>query len=750
MICSRMIVIAALWFAHTSPSTHAGEIAAMIEASDRTGREMRRSIDDSLASLHWAADDSRLVFHVTRSRNQSHFSVLEPSTGEIRPAFDHDALAHALANASGKPVLPARLPLENITPATDGCTAVSFTAFDLRWMWHPRDGLVEAEKVPEETHNEPPSDPPARQSPDGRWDVRVEEHNLVLHPAGGDTPTPLTEDGTAAHPYSGPFHWAPDSRSLIAWRAHRVETRQVHIVQAAPPDQLQPELHRFDYVKPGDDIRQPMPRLFAIDDDEGEEHGEESPRQIALDEALFANPWSNQQPWWSDDGASFEFLHNRRGHQLMRVIRLCARTGDARVVIEETSPTFIDYSRKTWIHRIEERGEILWMTERDGHNHILLIDAGTGTVNRRVTQGDWNVRRVLDVDEDARELLVETIGMDAGHPYHSHFARVAIDGDAPLVRLTTSPGHHEIGQSPGGRWITATWSRPDQPPVVEVRDAATGEKAAEISRADDSRARTRGWLPPERFVAKGRDGRTDIHGLIYRPVGFDPAKRYPVVENIYAGPHGFFVPQKFQAWDGNMRMAHHGFVIVKIDGMGTNWRNKAFHDVAWKNLSDSGLPDRIAWIRAAAADRPWMDLSRVGIYGGSAGGQSTASALLHHGDFYHVGVADCGCHDNRMDKIWWNEAWMGWPIDESYAENSNATHAGKLRGKLMLIVGEMDRNVDPASTDQLAAALQEAGKRFEYVKIFNTGHGSAETTYGNLVRTEFLVRHLGRPLAKPD
>jgi len=179
--------------------------------------------------------------------------------------------------------------------------------------------------------------------------------------------------------------------------------------------------------------------------------------------------------------------------------------------------------------------------------------------------------------------------------------------------------------------------------------------------------------------------------------------------------------------------------------MGTNWRGKAFHDVCWKNLADSGLPDRIAWIKAAAATRPWMDISRVGIYGGSAGGQSALSALLHHGEFYKVGLADCGCHDNRIDKIWWNEAWMGWPVDDSYAKNSNVTDAHKLTGKLMLMVGELDTNVDPSSTLQVANALEKADKDFDLVIITGSDHGSAGTAYGRRRFMDFFVRNvLGR------
>jgi dipeptidyl-peptidase-4 len=176
--------------------------------------------------------------------------------------------------------------------------------------------------------------------------------------------------------------------------------------------------------------------------------------------------------------------------------------------------------------------------------------------------------------------------------------------------------------------------------------------------------------------------------------------------------------------------------------MGTSNRSKAFHDVCWKNLGDAGFPDRILWLRAAAAKYPYMDLTRVGIYGGSAGGQSAVRALEAHGDFYKVAVADCGCHDNRMDKVWWNELWMGWPVGPHYAAQSNVTNAGKLQGKLLLIVGELDRNVDPASTMQVVNALIKANKDFDLLVIPGAGHGAAESPYGIRRRQDFFVRHL--------
>jgi dipeptidyl aminopeptidase/acylaminoacyl peptidase len=242
-------------------------------------------------------------------------------------------------------------------------------------------------------------------------------------------------------------------------------------------------------------------------------------------------------------------------------------------------------------------------------------------------------------------------------------------------------------------------------------------------------------------VSSGRDGVTPIYGVIYRPRNFDSAKKYPVIEQIYAGPHGAFVPKRFSPVHSGEVLAELGFIVVQIDGMGTNWRSKAFHDVCWKNLGDAGFPDRILWMKAAAAQYPSLDLSRVGIYGGSAGGQNALGAMLFHGDFYKAAAADCGCHDNRMDKIWWNEAWLG-ELGPWYAENSNVVHAANLTGKLLLLVGEMDTNVDPSSTMQVVNALEKANKDFELCIITGSNHGAAESPYGSRKRMDFLVQNL--------
>lgn len=527
---------------------------------------------------------------------------------------------------------------------------------------------------------------------------------------------------------------SPDGACLAVVKNEDVPRRQVTLIESSPSGGVQPNVKVFDYLKPGDVLPKPQ---WVIERADGE--------KIRVPRELYENPFTESgrlDAVWSPDGSEFYFNYNQRGHQLYRILAVNAKTAEVRVVVEETAHTFIDYTKKTWRHWLHDTHELLWMSERDGWCHLYLYDVRSGRVKNQITQGPWVTREVLHVDAKAREVSFLASGLRPEEdPYHLHLCRVSFDGSG-FRQLTAGDGNHHVEFSPQRDFFIDTWSRADQAPIVELRRSKDGSLVAELEKADVSQLLAAGWTVPERFVAKGRDGKTDMHGIIIKPSQFDPTRKYPVVEDIYAGPHSAFAPKEFDRQVRMHQLAELGFVIVKLDGMGTNHRGKAFHDVCWKNLKDAGFPDRKLWIAEAAKTRPFMDLSRVGIYGGSAGGQNAMRALLDHHDFYHAAVADCGCHDNRMDKIWWNEQWMGWPVDDSYVKSSNREDAAKLEGQLLLIVGELDTNVDPASTMQVVAALQEAGKAFEFMPIAKTGHGAAETPFGSRLRMEFLVKHL--------
>ncbi len=573
-------------------------------------------------------------------------------------------------------------------------------------------------------------------SPDGQYEVHFEKYQVRLRSKDTGEQTYLSEHHQNEEVEYEGVHWSPDSTKFVSLRVERAPRRQVHIVESTPdertPDDLQPELVTFDYVKPGDPIDQPKPALFSA-----ERLGE-----IRLDNTPIGNTWSINRIHWAPDSRAFYYLYNERGHQTLRVVRVDAETGESRVIIDETSDTFINYSNKTYLNILHDRNEIIWMSERSGWNHLYRFDATTGELINPITEGDWVVRSVDHFDVETGELRLRIMGYHKDQdPYHIHYARVNIDGSG-FTLLTDGDGTHDIDFSPDGSYYTDRYSRIDLPPVVELRRTSDASKVATLAEADWSKLISAGWNPPERFVAKGRDGETDIWGFIQKPTNFDPSTRYPVIESIYAGPHGQHVPKSFSVWRGSRAISELGFITVHIDGMGTNWRSKAFHDVAWKNIKDAGFPDRIAWMKAAAADRPWMDIERVGIYGVSAGGQNAMAALLWHNDIYDAAVADCGCHDNRMDKIWWNEAWMGYPIDESYSASSNRDNAHLLAGDLLITVGELDQNVDPASTMQVADALIKADKDFEFIVFPGLGHGTIGSPYGKRRMRDFFVRSL--------
>jgi dipeptidyl aminopeptidase/acylaminoacyl peptidase len=589
----------------------------------------------------------------------------------------------------------------------------------------PRGGTGEARPARRRPRD---GSPPA----DRRYEAFIREHNVWLRDQQTRDEVQLSQDGRLEDAFEGRFAWSPDGKRLAAIRTVPAQEHKVYLVESSPKDQLQPKLKTLDYLKPGDRIALSRPALFDLD----------ARREIPIGTNLFPHPWSISELRWRPDSSEFTFLYNQRGHQVLRVIAVDASTGAARAVVDEVCKTFFDYTAKHYQQELDATSELIWMSERDGWNHLYLYDVKGGQVKNQITKGEWVVRGVERVDAAKRQIWFRAGGIRPGHdPYYLHYARVNFDGTG-LVVLTEGEGTHKLEYSPDGRCFLDNWSRVDQAPVTELRRTEDGKLVCELERADATELLKAGWRAPERFTAKGRDGQTGIYGVIWRPTNFDPARKYPVIENIYAGPQSAFTPKAFRPAGGQQAMAELGFIVVQLDGMGTSQRSKAFHDVCWKNLADAGFPDRVLWIKAAAAQHPEMDLSRIGIYGGSAGGQNALRGMLDYPDFYKVGVADCGCHDNRMDKIWWNEQWLGWPLDEGYARSSNVPDAHKLQGKLLLVVGELDNNVDPASTMQVANALQKADKDFDLLIVTGTGHGAAETPYGSRRRADFFVRNL--------
>ena len=691
----------------------------------------------------YSADSSTLTYRRSLSAGGYEFVKVHIPTLQKTLAFDHNALARSLGAAANRPYDAVRLPFQRFT-LSDDLASISLEAAGGRWSCklvdYACERLGDATPRPSDTTDQrkPPGTgmPDDRnhdpvKSPDGMLEAFVRDYNLFVRAVGATTERQLTFDGVKASRYTiGDDIWSPDSKILAVTRLRPGDEHMIHYVDSTPEEQKQPVLSEMFYLKPGDRLADRQPVLIDV----------ATGSAITVDRTLFPNAYWQSDPKWWQDGRGFYISYNQRGHQLYRIIEV-SRQGVPRVIIEEQAKTYFEYSSKRVLEPVNDGREFVWMSERDGWAHLYLYDGEKGRVKRQITKGAWAVRAVVDVDSVKRTITFTANGMQPGeNPYFVHYYRINFDGSG-LIPLDEGVGTHAITFSPDKQTYIDIWSRVDLPPVAQLRRSSDAKLLLDLERADASALLAAGWTPPEPFVAKGRDGVTDIYGLIVKPSNFDPSKKYPVVENIYAGPQGAFTPTSFAAYRPMQAQAELGFIVVQMDGMGTNYRSKAFHDVSWKNLADAGFPDRILWHKAAATKFPWYDVSRVGIYGGSAGGQNAMAALLFHPEFYKAAFSFAGSHDNRMDKIWWNEQYMGWPVGPEYAASSNVDNAAKLQGKLMLVVGELDTNVDPSSTFQVVDALIKAGKTFDFLFLPGMGHTEGGQ-YGERARWDFFVKNL--------
>ena len=709
---------------------------------------------DAIDSPRWFSN-ARLVYRKSVLGGFT-FTLVDVANRDApvrRPAFDHDRMATAIAAVTRGSYTGITLPFStfgftnndqaiavtvNNQPLT--CSIVDYTCSrGPAGTGAGRGGRGGGAALRPDT---------GEVSPDGKQVAYINNHNVWVRAASQDTATgiALSRDGSEGNPYTRQsLEWSPNGKYLAAWRVRHGYQRMVRYVVSSPPDQVQPKYFERFYAKPGDVLDLQQPTLFDV----------ENRKQTNVDNTLFPDPYNLGGLSWRRDSRAFTFEYNQRGHQRYRIIEVNAATGQARALIDEQSATFIDYRRasgtldgggRVYRNDPDDGREIIWLSERDGWAHLYLYDGATGQVKNQITKGEFVVRAVQRVDVEKRQIYFSAGGMDPKQdPYFAHFYRINFDGTG-LKPLTDSRADHEVTYSPDGELYVDVASRVDMAPVAQLRRASDGKVLLELEKGSTAELAKAGWRAPEVFVAKGRDGTTDIYGVVVRPTRFDPRRKYPVIEYIYAGPHGSFVPKSFSPHYNMQSIAELGFVVVQIDGMGTANRSRQFHDIAWKNIGDAGFPDRILWHKAYAAKNPWYDISRVGIFGGSAGGQNAMGALLFHPEFYHVAVAFAGCHDNRMDKVWWNEQWMGYPIGPEYEASSNVVHAHKLQGKLLLVLPELDTNVDPSSTMQVVDALITANKQFDLLVMPGEEHGGGRrgpsAAYGDRKMWDFFVHNL--------
>lgn len=677
-------------------------------------------------------------WYVREMPGKREYVVVDASGKKRTPLFDHKRLAASLSASAGKRVSPDSLYLERLRVSAKGDT-LRFMSDGKNMEYAVKSGKLSERPVPHRPHQPQPHWMVVNDekgggpvvSPDGTKEAFIKNDNVYVRDLSSRKETQLSIDGAPGNYYSSWITWSPDSRKVAACKIRPAEKRYVHYIESSPTDQLQPRHTVQEYAKPGDELRFKVPCIFNF----------ETAEALIPSTKLFNSQYDIYGPTWNADSEGIVFEYNERGHKVYRMLEMSATTGKVRPLVEETHDKYVNYPR-VYRHLLSDGKRFIWASERDNYNHLYMYDRAIAAPTHQITKGEWYVRQVLNVDEKNGKIYFTANGVNPGEdPYNIHYYVINFDGSG-MTDLTPAAGTHTATFSPDYQYLVDVVSSPTEAPVATLRNAADGSQRMDLEKADISKLLEAGWRAPEVFTAPGRDGKTPIWGLIQRPSNFDPSKKYPVIEYIYQGPGDQYVPKDFKACNYWLNpIAELGFIVVMADGMSTSFRSREFENVCYKNLKDAGLPDHIAWLKAAAEKYPEIDIDRVGIYGCSAGGQESTNAVLLYPEFYKAAYSACGCHDNRMDKIWWNELWMGYPVDESYEACSNVANAHLLQRPLMLMVGEMDDNVDPSSTMQVVNALIKANKDFELIVVPGAHHSMGEA-FGDHKRYDFFVKHL--------
>ena len=692
--------------------------------------------------------DGRFWYSVRVQGGTEHVTI-DPEARTRSLAFDHTRLAEALSAVSGVRHEALALPIASFTP--DGSSARIGLA---NGAWYACDLAAyrcRAEGPP------PSAGRDEVLSPDGRFAAFLRGYDLWARELATGAEIRLTDDGAEDLGYATNnagwvrsdrpvLKWSPDSR-LIATFRH--DARGVGMMYVTSTNVGHPELDAWRYPLPEDSVIFRIHRVVVdLDRPEGDrvvplDMEPDQHRSTVCDHVYCGGTFADVE--WSADSERLVFVSSSRDHKSARVRIADASTGAVRDLFEETEETFFE-SGGNWRY-LSASDQVLWYSQRDDWGHLYLYDTETGSLERQVTRGEWNVDRIVEVDEARQEVVFSGVGREPGDPYFEYLYRLDLD-DGEVRLLTPDSANHQVSLSPDGQYLVDEASTPVEPSVTVLRDR-DGRSLLTLEEADITALRAGGWQPPLPFVVKARDGVTDLYGLMFRPTRFDPSRRYPVINYLYPGPQsGSVGGRSFRAAHRDLQsLAELGFVVVELDAMGTPGRSKAFHEAYYGNMGDNGLPDQVSGIRQLADLHLWIDVDRVGIFGHSGGGFAAAGAIFRYPGFYDVAVAQAGNHDNRNYEDDWGEKWQGLLVEypdgtTSYDNQSNALQAHNLEGKLLIAHGTADTNVPMSNTMLVVDALIAANKDFDLVLFPNRGHGFGNEPYMMRRRWDYFVRHL--------
>jgi dipeptidyl-peptidase 4 len=734
-----LIVLAAAALASTTASAQ-GTLADYQRAEQYLPFNISKRVRNLDVNPNWTTNG---FWYIEQLPNGHQYVFVSSRNGTKRPAFDHQWLASVITSRYRTNYRPDSLPLQK--PVFSGDT-LRFSLDSLEWIVEIRRKIakVDKEEKPSLLKNQ-------SKSPDGKWIVSVENFNLWLTNTSTDEKTELTSDGIERHDYGTPvswyktvelekgdiydpeimIKWSPDSKKFVTFRLDRRNMRRLYLYQSVPDSGMRAKVWHYDRPLPGENTTKTF-EFFIFD--------VEKKNQTPIAVEPFSDFLINVYPEWFNDSQRIFFSHFTRGYQSLQAYTADASTGQVDQLVYEQSPTMIEY-QMAFSRLTDNNRYVIWASERDGWNHLYLYDVQKRELVRQLTRGEYVVRSIVYAD-DKHIWFVAGAKEPGRDPYYRHLYRTDYNGAEPLL-LTPEDADHDIRFSKDGKTFIDNISRIDMAPVSYLRDSRTGRQIAEIQRADVSQLASIGYRMPVPFKVKCRYGKTDIWGAIWYPSNFDPTRKYPVIDATYSGPQAVRTPKSFIRGVSNQEhpLAELGFIVITVDGLGSALRSKEFHDYSYRNLGDIGSEDHIAAILQLARQHSYIDTTRVGIYGHSAGGYDAARALLIRPDFYKVGVSSAGNHDFHMSKAWWDEQYMGLP-DSHYTEQSNLTAAPNLQGKLLLFTGDMDQNVNPANTLRLAAELVRHNKDFDLFLVPNADHDLSSHPYVIRRRWDYFVRHL--------
>ena len=718
----------------------------------------RSLVSHANVSPNWL-DDGRMWYRNTTA-DGAEFIIVDPKAKTRKHAFDHQRLADVLSN-NDTTYQAFGLPFRSFEFTKNG-RAISFDVKDKTYTCNLRNyGCTDKENKKGAAADTSPMASFRRGrtqvlSPNGKLAAFIRDHNLWVRNVETKKERQLTFDGIEDYGYAtnnagwtkgpGPVVlWSPDSKKIATFQHDSRGTGEMYMVSTKSGH---PELSQWKYPLPGDSLIFRISRVVINVKDASMVRLNMPPDQhrSTSDDHIAGRGGTFLDVRWSKDAKHLVFVSSSRDHKEAQLRVADTKTGKVRDVMKEVQETYFESGDgfSNW-HYLSKTNEVIWFSERDNWGHLYLIDLKTGKIKNRITQGEWAVQQVRYVDQKKRKIYFSAGGKEQGDPYYWHYYSINIDG-SDLKLLTPEYAHHTVNFSSEYKYFIDSYSTPVTPPITVLRDM-DGNQLVKLEQADISRLVALGWQPPTQVKTKARDGVTDIYGLLYKPTKFNPNSKYPVLNPLYPGPQsGSVGSRSFRpSRSDKQSVAELGFIVIEVDAMGTPGRSKSFHDAYYGNMGDNGLPDQVEAIKQLGAQYPWMDLDRVGIYGGSGGGFASTGGILRYPDFYKVAVSGSGNHDNATYEDDWGEKWQGMLIkneDGSTTYDNQANHllAENLKGKLLLGHGSLDGNVPVNNTLLVAKALMDANKDFDLLIFPNKGHGLGQ--YWMRRRWDYFVRHL--------